>query len=116
MWTTDTLITDLDVVAGLRDDGVVSMDMETAATAEVCERRGIPWSVFRTISDRVTDGVLDEEVFQLSNQDGSPNLKAALSYMVRHPGRLPALARVMKEAKLATEHAAEAAIAAVSGS
>ncbi len=116
MWTTDTLITDLDVVAGLREDGVVSMDMETAAIAEVCERRGIPWSVFRTISDRVTDGLLDEEVFGLSNPDGSPNLKAVVSYVVRHPGRVPAMARMMKEAKLATERAAEAAVAAVSGS
>lgn len=113
MWTSNTLITDLDVVAGLRDDGVVSLDMETAAIAEICERRGIPWSVFRTVSDRVTDGVLDEEVFKLSNQDGTPNLKAVVSYMVRHPGRLPAMARVMKEAKLAAERAAEAAIAAV---
>ena len=115
MWTTDTLITDPDVVAGLRDDGVVALDMETAATAEVCERHGIPWSVFRTVSDRATDGVLDEEVFQLSNPDGSPNLKAALSYVVRHPGRLRALAWVMKEAKVASERAAEAAIAALSG-
>jgi hypothetical protein len=72
--------------------------------------------VFRTVSDRVTDGLLDEEVFQLSNRDGSPNVKAVLSYVVRHPGRLPAMARMMKEAKLATERAAEAAIAAVSGS
>ncbi|MGH9078740.1 MAG: hypothetical protein ACRDYE_01440, partial [Acidimicrobiales bacterium] len=47
MWTSDTLVTDLDVIAGLRDDGVVSLDMETAAIAEVCERQGIPWSVFR---------------------------------------------------------------------
>lgn len=116
LWTTDTLITDLDVVAGLRADGVVSMDMETAALAEVCERRGIPWSVFRTVSDRVTDGVLDEEVFGLSNQDGSPNLRAVVSFVVRRPGRLPAMARMMREAKLATERAAEAAIAAVAGS
>jgi adenosylhomocysteine nucleosidase len=116
MWTTDTLITDLDVVAGLREVGVVSMDMETAAIAEVCERRGIPWSVFRTVSDRVTDGLLDEEVFRLSKPDGSPNLKAVITYVVRHPGRLPAMARIMKEAKLATERAADAAIAAVSAS
>jgi adenosylhomocysteine nucleosidase len=114
MWTSNTLITDLEVVAGLRNDGVVALDMETAAIAEVCELRSVPWSVFRTVSDRATDGLLDEEVFQLSNQDGTPNLRAALSYAVRHPGRLPAMARMMKEARLATERAAEAAIGAVS--
>ncbi len=116
MWTTDTLITDLDVVAGLRADGVVSLDMETAAIAEVCEREGIPWSVFRTISDRATDGSVDEEVFHLSNQDGTPNARAIAAYLAKHPGRLPAMARMAKGAKLATERAAEAAIAAVAGS
>ncbi len=115
MWTTDTLITDLGEIAGLRDDGVVSLDMETAAIAEVCEREGVPWSVFRTISDRATDGRVDEEVFRLSNQDGTPNAKAIAAYVAKHPGRLPAMARMAKEAKLATERAAEAAIAAVSG-
>ncbi|MGH9079770.1 MAG: hypothetical protein ACRDYE_06810, partial [Acidimicrobiales bacterium] len=95
-------------------DGVVSLDMETAAIAEVCERQGIPWSVFRTISDRVTDGTLDEEVFHLSNQDGTPNIKAIAAYLARHPGRLPAMARMAKEVKLATDRAADAAIAAVS--
>ena len=115
MWTSDTLITDLEVLAGLRDDGVVSLDMETAAIAEVCERERIPWSVFRTVSDRATDGILDEEVFRLSNQDGSPNVKAIAIYVARHPGRLPVMARMAKEVKLATEKAAEAAMAAVSG-
>src|SRR3954470_326081 len=47
MWTTDVLITDPDALAALRAQGVVSLDMETAATAAVCEARGIPWSVFR---------------------------------------------------------------------
>ncbi|HEV3280778.1 MAG TPA: hypothetical protein VG032_04150 [Acidimicrobiales bacterium] len=114
MWTSDTLITDLEVLAGLRNDGVVCLDMETAAIAEICEREGIPWSVFRTVSDRATDGILDEEVFRLGNRDGSPNVKAVAAYMARHPGRLPALARMAKDVKRATESAAEAAIAAVS--
>ena len=42
----------------------------------LCEQRGIPWSVFRVISDRATDGSVDEEVFRLSNQDGTPNAGA----------------------------------------
>ena len=42
MWTTDVLNTDLDVVAGLREQGVVSLDMETAAIAESCERARHP--------------------------------------------------------------------------
>ena len=63
MWTTDGLTTDLDEIAALRAKGVVSLDMETAAIAESCESRGVPWSVFRAISDRATDGSINEEVF-----------------------------------------------------
>ncbi len=114
MWTTDTLITDLDVIAGLRSIGVVSLDMETAAIAEVCERRNVPWSVFRVISDRATDGSINEEVFHLSNQDGTPNATAVAAYLLKHPGRVPALVSMAKGAKLATELAAGAAVNAVS--
>jgi nucleoside phosphorylase len=114
MWTADTLTTDPATLTELRARGVIALDMETAALAEVCEGRGIPWSVFRAISDRASDGTVDEEVFHLSNQDGTPNPAAVARYFVRHPGRLPAMARMAKGARLATETAADAAIAACS--
>jgi adenosylhomocysteine nucleosidase len=114
MWTGDELLTDSEVLAGLRARGVVALDMETAAIAQSCERRGIPWSVFRVVSDRATDGALDEEVFHLSHQDGTPDGPAVARYVLRHPGRLPAMARLAKGAKLATETAADAAIRACS--
>ncbi|MFI5035111.1 MAG: hypothetical protein ACHQFZ_02775 [Acidimicrobiales bacterium] len=114
MWTSDELITDLDVIARLRANGVISLDMETAAIAEICQRRNIPWSVFRAISDRATEASLDDEVFQLINRDGSFNVKMIGAFFVKHPGRLPALARIAKDAKLAAEHAAAAAVSAVS--
>ncbi|HWC39317.1 MAG TPA: hypothetical protein VG476_12345 [Acidimicrobiales bacterium] len=114
MWTTDTLITDPDVLAGLRAKGVISLDMETAAIAEVCEQRGIPWSVFRVISDRATDGSIDEEVFHLSNQDGTANPAAVARYFLTHPGKVPQMARLARGAKLATATAADAAIRACS--
>jgi adenosylhomocysteine nucleosidase len=112
MWTTDVLITDPEALADLRDQGVVSLDMETAAIAAVCEARGIPWCVFRVISDRASDGSVDEEVFHLSNQDGTPNHEAIASYFARHPDRLPLMARIAEDVKRATETAAEAAIRA----
>lgn len=113
MWTTDVLITDLDAIAGLRANGVVALDMETAAIARVCERHKIPWSVFRAISDRATDGSLDDDVFHMSNQDGTPNPGAIASYFLKHPGRLPAMARLAKGVRSATNRAASAAIEAV---
>jgi adenosylhomocysteine nucleosidase len=112
MWTGDDLLVDPDVLAGLRSKGVVSLDMETAVIAECCERRGIPWSVFRVISDRATDGSVDEEVFRLSNQDGTPNRRAILRYFAKHPARIPKMARLAKGATLATKAAADAAIRA----
>jgi nucleoside phosphorylase len=114
LWTSDALLTEPEVIADLRGRGVVALDMETAAVAEVCERRGIPWSVFRAISDRTTDGSLDEEILHLSHQDGTPDGRAVARYLVKHPGRIPGMVGLAKGAKLATETAADAAIAAVS--
>lgn len=112
MWTGDELLIDPHVLHELRARGVVSLDMETAAIAECCEQRGIPWSVFRVISDRASDGSVDEEVFRLSNQDGTPNRRAVLRYFARHPGRIPKMARLARGATLATKVAADAAIRA----
>jgi adenosylhomocysteine nucleosidase len=112
MWTTNGLTTNPDDLARLRAEGVVSLDMETAAIAEVCGARGIPWSVFRCISDRANDGSVDEEVFHLSNQDGTPNPAAIEKYFAEHPERLPLMAEMAENAALATRTAAEAAIAA----
>jgi len=111
LWTTDVILSGAGHLDGLRAKGVVGLDMETAAIAKVCVNRDIPWSVFRVISDRPDDEV-DEAVFKLSNQDGTPNPANIARYMVTHPGRLPAMARMGKNVKLATERAAEAAIAA----
>ncbi len=112
MWTTDVLLTDAGVLAGLRADGVVSLDMETSAIADVCEQRSLAWSVIRAISDRASDGSVDEEIFRLSNQDGTPNPRAIARFLVRHPASVPRLARLGRGAKLATEAAADAAIQA----
>lgn len=112
MWTTDALTRPAELPA-LRAKGVVCLDMETAAIAACCERRGVPWSVFRVISDRASDGSVDEQIFGLSNQEGTPNPRAIARYILRHPLRLPRMATLAKGARLATERAAAAAIEAV---
>jgi adenosylhomocysteine nucleosidase len=111
MWTTN-VITPADELPALRAKGVISLDMETAAIAECCERRDIPWSVHRAISDRATDGSVDDEVFKLSHQDGTPNPRAVARYFLRHPQRIPGMAKMAKGAKLATDRAADAVIEA----
>ena len=112
LWTTD-VITTADELPRLRERGVVALDMETATIAHACEARDIPWTVVRAYSDRASDGSVDDELFRLSEQDGTPNPKRVLRYLLRHPNRIPQLARMGKSASLATRRAAEAAIAAV---
>lgn len=112
LWTTN-VITPASDLPPLLAQGVVALDMETAAIALACEEAGVPWTVFRAVSDRATDGTVDDEVFRLFHQDGTPNPRALVRYLVRHPGRIPTLARMGRESKLATDRAAEAAIAAV---
>jgi adenosylhomocysteine nucleosidase len=107
--TSDEFIVDPDRVAALRERGVIAMDMETAAVAAVCEELGCPWSVVRAISDRSSDGMADEAVFELAHPDGSPNLRAAARFVARHPGRIPQLIRLGRDASKATNAAASAA-------
>src|SRR4029079_1615363 len=111
LWTTDAITTATELPA-LRTDGVVALDMETAAVAAVCEREGVPWSSLRAISDRATDGSVTDAVLHLSRSDGTPDLGATLRYVLRHPGRVPTLVRLGRGSSLAATRAADAAITA----
>jgi len=106
--TSDEIVVDPAQVAALLADGVVALDMETAAVAEVCEARGVPWSAVRAISDLATDHV-DDTVLRLTNPDGSPKVGAALRYVAGHPGQIPRLARLARGATTAARTAADAA-------
>jgi nucleoside phosphorylase len=113
MWTTD-VITAASELPGLRAKGVIALDMETAAIAHACEERGVPWTVFRAISDRATDGTVTDEVFHLSKMDGTPDPKAVARFLLRHPLQVPRLLKMGRGAQLATERAADAALSALS--
>ena len=116
MWTTDELLTDRAGDADLRSRGVVSLDMETAAIAKVCDQRGVAWSVVRAISDRAGDGSVDAEIAGLTHSDGTANRAAVARYLLRHRNALPRLARLAKGSNLAAKQAANAAIMALSNS
>jgi adenosylhomocysteine nucleosidase len=116
LWTTDELLLDRAQHAELRLDGVLALDMETAAVAKVCGDRGVPWSVVRAISDRASDGTVDAEIFGLTRADGRPNFPAVARYLVTHPIGLPRLLRLTRGSRLAAQRAADAAITAVSRS
>jgi adenosylhomocysteine nucleosidase len=87
--------------------GFIAVDMETAAIAGVCERRGVKWSAVRAISDLV--GVTPGDVIGLANPDGTPNVGASIRYLVTKPWRIPQLVRLGIDAKAAANGAAAAA-------
>ena len=100
-------------LARFREEGVVALDMETAAVARVCQVRGIPWTAFRGISDMAGDESVGEEVMTLVKPDGSPDLLAATRFFLRHPQRLPRMVRLGREAGVAAGLAARATRTAV---
>jgi nucleoside phosphorylase len=102
----------LDVEQSLRffEDGCVAVDMESSAVAEVCEAQGCPWSVYRCIGDRHFDGLLDERIIALTNQDGSGDFAAIQRLIAAEPDLGAKLERLTHDSALAARLAAEAAV------
>jgi adenosylhomocysteine nucleosidase len=111
--TVDELITDPAQLAGLVDDGVVAVEMESTAVARVCEKRGIPWSVVRSISDRPHDGLTDDGVMDLLKPDGSVNVLSAIRVMIVQPSRIRRFARLGRDASQAANAAAHTTVSAL---
>jgi adenosylhomocysteine nucleosidase len=99
----------------LRSKGVAAVDMETAAIGASAERHGATWSVYRAISDRAGDDLVDEEIFQMAKPDGSPDLWASLRFVLRKPWLIPSLAKIGRDAARAADAAAEAAMRELRG-
>ena len=107
--TTEEATLDHDLSRKFFDDGFVAVDMESSAVAEVCESRGLPWSVYRCIGDRYFDGLLDEKVLGLSNPDGSANIAAVEALLASDPSVVPKLEQLGRDASSAARLAADAA-------
>lgn len=111
--TSGALVVGAAEIDGLARRGVVAIDMETAAVASVCERRGRPWSVFRAISDRAGDPAVDARVLALVGSDGRANLPALARFLLPRPWRALLLARLARDLQRATRAAADAAVRAL---
>lgn len=112
--TTDALYNRPEDLDRLRADGVVAVDMETAAVAGVCEERSTPWSVLRAISDRAGDPLTDGEVVGLADEDGSADVRAVVRWVARRPWRVGHLLKLARGMTRATNAAAAGAAAALS--
>lgn len=111
--TYDDFDAEIEVMAKIQADGFSAVDMETAAVAAVCERHNCPYAVFRAISDNATDGSVDSAIAAMARPDGTPDLGAALRYIVRRPWRIPRLVRLGRDSQRAAKAASDAAIRAL---
>jgi adenosylhomocysteine nucleosidase len=109
----DELVTEATRLATLTAAGVIALDMETAAVARVCEAAGVPWSVFRGISDFAGDPLIDAAFFAMARPDGTMDPADLTAYLDADPTRGPRLMELAAGAGLAAANAAAAAIDAV---
>ena len=116
LMTTDGLFDNDDVWRPILERGFGAVDMEAAGVAEVCEDADVAWSVYRGISDRPDEHIVDQAVFSLSKPDGSADPVAVAKYLARDPRRAKALAHLNKCMQLAARTAADAAFADLSAS
>jgi adenosylhomocysteine nucleosidase len=109
LMTTDGLFEDETVWRPILEQGFGAVDMEAAGVAEVCQEAGVAWSVYRGISDRPDERIIDQAVFALSKPDGSADPVAVAKYLARDPRRAKALAHLNRCMQAAAAMAAEAA-------
>lgn len=61
----------------------------------------------------VGDPSIGEVVMTLVRPDGSPDLRAATRFFLRHPGRLPRMVRLGRDSSVAATTAARASVSAL---
>jgi nucleoside phosphorylase len=108
--TTETVTFDPALSQRFFDDGCIAVDMESAAVAQVCEARGYRWSVYRCISDRIFDGLLDEKLVAATKPDGTGDMAAIKRMLAEDPGLAARLEQLSNDVSNAARLAAEAAV------
>jgi adenosylhomocysteine nucleosidase len=116
LMTTDGLFDNDEVWQPILARGFGAVDMEAAGVAEVCEAEGVAWSIYRGISDRPDEHIVDQAVFSLSKADGSADPLAVAKYLARDPRRAKGLAHLNRCMQEAASLAADAAYADLTGS
>jgi adenosylhomocysteine nucleosidase len=111
LMTTDGLFDNDEIWQPILERGFGAVDMEAAGVAEVCEAERVPWSIYRGISDRPDEHIVDQAVFSLSKPDGSADPIAVAKYLARDPRRAKALAHLNRCMQEAANAAADAAYA-----
>ncbi len=109
LMTTAGLFSDEAVWRPILDAGFAALDMEAAGVAEACLQAGVDLSIYRGISDRPEEHLVDDAVFALSKPNGSVDLVALGKFLGRNPLRMRMLAHLNRCMKTAANAAATAA-------
>jgi adenosylhomocysteine nucleosidase len=91
-------------VAARLATGAIAVDMETAALAAEAARRGVPFVSLRTILDTVGDEIVGPRI----DETGRVRALATATGLMRNPGALLKIPRMMKNLAIATNALADA--------
>ena len=80
--------------------GTVAVDMESHIAAKIAARHGVPFAACRVIIDPA-ERTLPPAALVGMRADGTPDALAVLRSLLRQPGQLPALMRVVADTRAA---------------
>lgn len=103
--TTDRVLTIGEKRGAKESSGAIVVDMESSAIAVEAAGRGLPFIVLRAVLDEVDDEVVGAE---MADEEGNVNPLAATAYLVRNPGIVLKLPRMIRNLSRATTAIADA--------
>lgn len=87
--------------------GAVAVDMETAAVAETCARRGVPFSSIRVINDTADETLPRDIEYLLSQKSGAAQWGAALGAIMQRPASAKDMYQLRENALVASNQLAK---------
>jgi adenosylhomocysteine nucleosidase len=104
--TTDRVLTVAEKRAAHERDKALAVDMESSAIAVEAAARGLPFIVLRAVLDEVDDEVAGAEA--MADELGRVKPLAATAYLMRNPGAVLKIPRMIRNLSLATTAIANA--------
>ncbi len=80
----------------------IAVDMESAAIAEVADKRGVEFAAVRSVSDTIEDNI-DIDYADIMTDDGKVKYSNLAMNIMRNPRRLAILKRLHKQTKVAAK-------------
>jgi len=103
--TTDRVLTTGEKRGAKNSTDAIVVDMESAAIAVEAAARGLPFIVLRAVLDEVDDEVVGAEMV---DEEGNVNPLGATAFLVRNPGTVLKLPRMIRNLARATKAIADA--------